>query len=142
MVNWDAHGQAFHRLSRQQKISTAKLLHQLINTNRQNKLYYRISDLCRGCGLHEESFHHLLTCPDSSMVDCRVAALDNLLTSLKAIGTPNQIVDALKHDFQSWDMVSHPVALTAGQLGASATLLTTAFHEQVHHIGWLHLHLG
>jgi hypothetical protein len=129
MVNWDAHGQAFCWLSQQLKISTAKLLHQLINTNHQNKIYYGTSNLCPCCGLHEESFHHLLTCPDYSMVDCQVVALDTFLTSLKAIGTPNQIIDALKHGFQSWDMVSHPVAFTAGQLGASATLLTTAFHE-------------
>lgn len=37
MVNWEAHGMAFQCLSRQQKISAAKLLHQLINTNRQNR---------------------------------------------------------------------------------------------------------
>jgi len=35
----------------------------------------------------------------------------------------------LKHGFRSWAGVSHPVALTAGQLGAPAMLLTNAFHE-------------
>jgi hypothetical protein len=74
MVNWDVHGQAFCRLSRQQKISTTKLLHKLINTNCQNRIYYGTSDLCPCCGIHEESFHHLLTCPDLSMVDCQEKA--------------------------------------------------------------------
>lgn len=32
MVDWEAHGSAFHRLSRQQKIFTVKLIHQLLNT--------------------------------------------------------------------------------------------------------------
>jgi len=69
-------------------------------------------------------------------------SLTHLVIYLKAAGTPKQIVDAFEHGFQLWDGDNPPVALTASQLGTSATLLTTTFHEQVHHIGWLHLHLG
>jgi hypothetical protein len=38
-VDWDGHGTAFHRLNCQSKIHTAKLIHQLVNTNHQNQLY-------------------------------------------------------------------------------------------------------
>jgi hypothetical protein len=49
MVDWDSHSLAFHRLSCQRKISTAKLIHQLLNTNRQNHIYYGDSPTCPCC---------------------------------------------------------------------------------------------
>jgi hypothetical protein len=81
MVHWEAHGIAFWRLFWQQKISTAKLLHQLINTNRQNRMYYGTSDLCPCCWAQEETFHHLLSCPDTAMADCQSKALHTLLST-------------------------------------------------------------
>jgi hypothetical protein len=35
MVHWDAHEKAFKRLTRHQQIATAKLIHNLANTNQQ-----------------------------------------------------------------------------------------------------------
>lgn len=45
-VHWEAHEKAFHRLHRYCQHSTAKLIHGLVNTNRQNFLYHRQSPLC------------------------------------------------------------------------------------------------
>ena len=46
LVHWDAHERAFRCLSRGRQYSTAKIIHQLVNTNRQNQLYYGHSPLC------------------------------------------------------------------------------------------------
>jgi hypothetical protein len=143
MIDWDSHGLAFRRLSRQRKISTAKLIHQLINTNRQNNLYYGDSTTCPCCKQIEESFLHVLSCSAVSAIAHRSSALSHLLSSLKQIGTPPKIITAFEHGFQHWMASSTRIhAPTAGQLGSTAALLTTAFHEQFHDIGWLHLQLG
>lgn len=42
-VDWDAHVLAFRQLTCKSKISTAKLIHHLVNTNWQNNLYYGTS---------------------------------------------------------------------------------------------------
>jgi hypothetical protein len=102
MIDWDSHGLAFRRLSRQRKISTAKLIHQLINTNRQNNLYYGDSPTCPCCKHIEESFLHVLSCSDVSAIAHRSSALSHLLSSLKQIGTPPKIITAFEHGFQHW----------------------------------------
>jgi hypothetical protein len=79
MVDWEAHGLAFRCLSRQQKIFTAKLIHQLMNTNRQNLIFYGHSHLCPCCGEEEETLAHLLAC---RMTNARIKHLDMLQTSL------------------------------------------------------------
>jgi hypothetical protein len=61
-VDWTSHSRAFNCLSRQQKIQTAKLIHNLANTNLQNHLYYGTSSACPGCQQDEETFEHVLTC--------------------------------------------------------------------------------
>jgi hypothetical protein len=143
MINWEAHSLAFRRLSRQQKISTAKIVHQLINTNRQNHIYYNDSPLCPCCKLDDETFLHVFSCPDGSATSHRTLAQKQLISTLKNIGTPQQIVDAIDHGFQHWIHPAQPVRSSmAGRLGVVAALLTTAFHEQFYDIGWLHLQLG
>jgi hypothetical protein len=64
LVDWDNHERAFSRLTRGNKISIAKLIHQLVNTNRQNSLYYGTTKLCPTCNLEEETMHHVLLCGD------------------------------------------------------------------------------
>jgi hypothetical protein len=143
MVDWEAHGLAFRHLSHQQKITTTKLLHQLINTDRQNHLYYGDSTLCPCCKLEEETFIHVLSCADGSTANHHDLAQAQLTSSLNHIGTPKQIIEAIEHGFKNWLHPIHPVrAPMAGQLGSIVALLMIAFHEQFHDIGWLHLQLG
>lgn len=40
MVDWDLHEKGFGRLTQFQKLSIAKLIHNLANANCQNHLYY------------------------------------------------------------------------------------------------------
>jgi hypothetical protein len=65
-VDWDSHHRAFRRLTRFQRISVTKLVHQLSNTNRQNKLLYDKPDMCPCCGTQEETFQHVLKCTSAS----------------------------------------------------------------------------
>jgi hypothetical protein len=60
-VNWDTHEKAFRHLHRYCRHSTAKLLHGLVNTNRQNFLYYQQSPLCPICQQVEETLQHIFT---------------------------------------------------------------------------------
>lgn len=71
--------------------------------------------------------------------------LGNLVAQLKATGSHEQIVAALQHGTHHWMAYSDPSqvrALMAGSLHARDTLLTTAFLEQNHSIGWYQLFLG
>lgn len=119
----------FLQISRQQKIMTAKLIHQLVNTNWQSHIYYGDSDLCPCCAVDEETFRHVLSCPAETTASHRSLALSTLLISLKQIGTPSSITEAIAHGFHSWPAAPHTWvhALTAGQLGSTAAHLTIAF---------------
>jgi hypothetical protein len=94
-VNWDAHGTAFRRLTRNRQITTAKLVHNLANTNRQNFLYYQMSPNCPGCRLVEETFEHVLQCTCSQTAEFRQTQL-----SERRINTPTSVIDAIMHGFQ------------------------------------------
>ncbi len=64
---------------------------------------------------------------------------------LDKAGTPFPVVQTLRHGFTAW--LQSPTStdihsLTAGSLRGPDAVLTTAFHEQVKHIGWYHLCLG
>jgi hypothetical protein len=65
------------------------------------------------------------------MANNQSLALSTLLSSLKQIGTPS---------FPG--PLHRTLGLTTGQLGSTMTLLTKAFHEQCHNIGWLHFQQG
>jgi hypothetical protein len=143
LVHWDSHERAFRRLSRGRQCSTAKLLHQLANTNKQNHLYYSHSSLCPICHQEEETFQHVLTCHQAG--DARHAALEDLVKTLHAIQTPDTVIDALEYGFSQWLSNTDPSrvrALTAGSLRGPDAVLTSAFLEQFRDIGWYHLCLG
>jgi hypothetical protein len=64
---------------------------------------------------------------------------------LESSGTPTKLIQAIQHGFSSWyaDPTSITTcALTAGSLYGPEAVLTTAFYEQVCHIGWYHMCLG
>jgi hypothetical protein len=144
MLDWDAHGSAFQCLSHQQKLFMAKLIYQLINISCQNHLFYGPSNLCPCCGVEEMTLAHLLLCSDNRMASARITELEALITSLSKIGTPSAILDSITNGFKAWisNNTGTVWASSAGQLGAAAALLTTAFHEQFHSIGWFHFQLG
>jgi hypothetical protein len=105
------------------------MLHHLMNTNRQNKLYYGSSDLCPCCHLAVESFSHVLSCCDPSAATNHESAFAQFMTALSNTQSPLPIIEAVKHGTKHWlDPGSNRVrALTAGSLHPGDTLLTTAF---------------
>lgn len=147
LIHWNAHGTAFKQLTTAQQISTAKLIHQLANTNRQNHLYYKTSPTCPCCQEAEETFEHVLLYPAEAVANHREIALQELTTSLEKLATPPPVVEAIIHGTLSWLNHSHDGtravrAQVAGSLRAADVLLTSAFQEQYHTVGWFQLFLG
>jgi hypothetical protein len=65
----------------------------------------------------------------------------------KSIKTPSEVMDAIVHGVQRWlkrqdDPGSSTQALTAGSLKGTDMLLTMAFNEQFHTIGWINMFYG
>jgi hypothetical protein len=61
LVHWDAYERAFKKLPRYNQHNMAKSVHCLLNTNKQNKLYYGDSPLYPICHDHEETMEHVFT---------------------------------------------------------------------------------
>jgi len=145
LVHWDAHEKSFKRLPRYSRHSPSKILHGLVNTKRQNHLFYETSPLCPICQLAEETMQHLFSCPHSSAVAHRNQCLDKLYHTLTTAQTPEPLLDSLRYGFQTW-FSNTPSTLvrapTAGSLWGPDAVLATAFHEQYHTLGWYHLCLG
>jgi hypothetical protein len=117
---------------------------QLSKYKSTNSLFYGTSNLCPGCQLEEETFEHVLRCSLPATVQFREEQLEVLSSNLKRIHTPEQVVITIMHGFQVW---LTPTCLTsraptAGSLKGQDILLTTAYHEQLHSIGWYQLSLG
>jgi hypothetical protein len=143
-VNWEAHGRAFRRLTRHQQILTAKLIHNLANTNRQNFLYYQQSPLCPGCQDTEETMELVLHCHCPQTEECRQQQLRELQTTLTNLNTPPPVLQAIMKGFQDW-ITPSPVrsqAPTYGSLRGPGVILTSAYYEQFHQLGWFQLCLG
>ena len=147
LVHWDAHERAFKRLTFSQQCITAKLIHGLANTNRQNHLFYATSPTCPCCQEYEESFEHVLVCGSTASSSSRASALQELTIGLEKINTPEQVLEAIILGLNTWiTSASDPTvrvhAPTAGSLHGGDMLLTTAFMEQHHSIGWFQFALG
>jgi hypothetical protein len=143
LVHWDAHEQAFRRLSCSSPYSTAKIVHQFVITNRQNHLYYGHSPLCPLCNQEEETFQHVLVCPQA--VTIQNAALEESIKFLRAIQTPDPVIEAIQHGFHQWLLNRDSTqgrALTAGSLRGPDAVLTSVFIEQFRDIRWYQLCLG
>lgn len=77
----------------------------------------------------------------------RTQALQGLQWDLKHINTPSEVVEALTHGINMWLWGQHDPeyvvrAQTAGSLKNTGMLLTMAFYEQFHTIGWYKLFHG
>jgi len=143
-VDWDAHESAFNRLPRCLTITTAKLIHNLANTNRQKILYYKSCALCPGCQAEEETFEHILKCSFPSTAKFWQEQLLELHTALENHCTPPAVCAALLHGFRDW--IDPPTVCyhtpTSGSLRGPDILLTEAYYEQFHQLSWFQLCLG
>jgi hypothetical protein len=147
LVHWDAHECAFKRLTLSQKCITAKLVHGLANTNRQNQVFYNASPTCPCCQEVDESFEYVLVCGSSDSSSHRNQSLQDLTNELKKINTPEKVLEAILVGMEAWitsslDPSVRVRAPTAGSLRGGDMLLTTAFMEQHHSIGWYQFALG
>jgi hypothetical protein len=147
MIHWDAHEMAFKRLTHSHQLSTAKLIHELAKTNVQNHKYYNKSPTCPWCSTMDKPFSHVLSCSSTLSTEHRNQALQELRKDLQCINTPSDVIEALCHGTNMWlhrqtdpDYVVR--ALTAGSHKGTDMLLTMAFNEQFHTIGWHNLFYG
>jgi hypothetical protein len=101
-IRWDAHEIAFKRLSRSHQLSTAKLIHELANTNVQNHKYYSKSPACPCCSTMDETFSHVLSCSSLISTEHRNNALQELWKDLQRINTPSDVIEAFCHGTNMW----------------------------------------
>jgi len=143
-VDWKAHSSAFNKLTRYQRITTAKLIHQLSNVNKQNHLYYKTDPNCPICNRIEENFQHVLTCQDSRAIVYRTTRITQLETDLINIGTPPKVTKTILQGFNHW--LTPPAgcsrAPTTGSLDGPDVLLTAAYYEQFYELNWFQCCLG
>jgi hypothetical protein len=138
---------AFRCLTRSRQITTAKLIHDIANTNVQNHRYYNKSPKFLCCLTIDETITHVLSCLSTSAAEYRNQALQQPQKDLKSINTPSEVVEALSHGTTMWlrrqiDPYCAVRALTAGTLKGTDMLLTMAFNKQFHTIGWRNLFQG
>jgi len=143
-VDWEAHQRAFRKQTRFQQIGLAKIIHNLANTNRQNSLLYNTNPLCPLCEISEETFEHVLTCSDARASNHRDEQLQQLKRSLGVNGTPTVIINYIMQGFQHWinPISSTSRAPTYSSVNGPEVLLTAAYHEQFHELGWHQCSLG
>jgi hypothetical protein len=117
-IHWDAHEKSFVKLTRHQKIHTCKLIHALVNTNRQNKLYYGTTNICPMCQQTEETFLHVPRCSSEPVSTIHQALLTQLLDSLLSINTPRQILLSIQYGMQQWVSETDPSTVHAPSRGS------------------------
>jgi len=146
-VDWAAHDRAFRRLSRFQHIGISKMIHNLSNTHRQNRLLYGHSDLCPGCRVNEETFEHVLQCSHAPTALVCTEALLVLDQSLTATATNKKVSEVMLGGFRDWldpnfksDRRSSPS--TFGSVRPDDMLITAAYTHQFHTLGWYNFCLG
>lgn len=117
-VNWLSNERAFKRLPQTQKISSAKLIYILANTNCHNHLLYNTSALCPRCLDQKETFQHVLTCPLPSTVQSRDTQVELLQKSLEGWYMPGPVIAMIFHGFKNWlsPTIMHFCTLRYGSL--------------------------
>jgi hypothetical protein len=112
--------------------------------NRQNSLLYNTNPLCPLCEISEETFEHVLTCSDARASNHRDEQLQQLKRSLGVNGTPTVIINSIMQGFQHWinPISSTSRAPTYSSVNGPEVLLTAAYHEQFHELGWHQCSLG
>jgi hypothetical protein len=131
-VDWKAHSSAFDKLTRHQRIATAKLIHKLSNVNKQNNLYFKTDSTCPICTRIEEDFQHVLECQDPRAIVYWKNCLTQLETDINNICTPTIVTKTIIQGFTHWltPPVGRSRAPTTGSLAGPDVLLTAAYYEQ------------
>ena len=124
-----------------------KVIHKLVNTIHKSRQFYGKSPLCPCCETQDETLQHILSCTSSGSAEARKNALLTLQTDLTALDTPPPVLEAILHGTNMWIINQgdehRPVhATTVGSLKGPDILLTAAFTEQFHNIGWCHMLMG
>jgi hypothetical protein len=125
----------------------AKQIHNLFNTNQQNHKYYGKSTFCPSCSSEVETLPHVLSHQSSGASKSRALALSVLQADLTTIGTPPSAIAAITHGTLEWECTQRQQeyfvhAITRGSLQGPDMLLTRAFTDQFHTIGWTHFLMG
>jgi hypothetical protein len=143
-VDWKAHSSVFNKLTRHQRITTAKLIHQLSNINKQNNLYYKTDPNCPICTRIEENFQHFLECQHPRAIVYRNSRLTQLETDLNNICTPTIVTKSIIQGFTHWvtPLAGRSRAPTTGSLAGPDDLLTAAYYEQFYELHWFQCCLG
>jgi hypothetical protein len=144
IVHWDAHEKAFCKLPRFQWLTITKLIHKLVNTNRQNSLLYGTMNQCPICNKAEEILYHVFKCQHPELAIHRKEALAALTKSLERAKFASEVIRSIEHGFTQWELQTEGRvrAPTVGSLQGTDVVLVSAFHEQYNMIGWFHLCLG
>jgi hypothetical protein len=92
----------------------------------------------------EESWAHVFTCGSPGSIENRTMAIKELQKDLVSINTPEEVIAAMTHGMHMWERFQTNLhlrihALTVGSLRGPPVLLTAAFTDQFHSIGWQHL---
>jgi len=95
-VDWGACEYAMQRTWSCKRIAYTKLNHALLNTNAQNKKFYRKSDLCPCCSMSPETLTHVFTCPSPEVANFRNKQQEILWTNLNLIHTPDKVLHSIK----------------------------------------------
>jgi len=96
VVNWRALKPCLNTMSRVHQLSYLKLIHGLLNTNKQNYKYCNTSALCPHCKQAPESFLHMTTCLHPEVVTQWKLEQDALRTVLESLKTPPVLLGQLK----------------------------------------------
>lgn len=123
-----------------QKIATAKLTHDLLNTGAQKKLYGQdATGLCPVCQLQLETVDHVFQCEHSSSIELKRGLLEKLSDDLGLLGTPSSIRQAMTTGLEWWLLhgtaIPCPRAPGYGRIFSSDVWATNAFSEQKS-LGW------
>jgi hypothetical protein len=84
------------------EINTCKLFCALVNTNRQNNLYYGTTNKCPCCHTEVDTFSHVLNCGGEEATKARQEAFLQLITTSKQLGTPKPILNTIQHSSSNW----------------------------------------
>jgi hypothetical protein len=135
-VDCEAHSSAFDKLTRHQKIITAKLIHKLSNVNKQNNLYFKTNSTYPICTRIEEDFQHVLECQDPRAIVYWKNCLTQLETDINNICTPTIVTKTIIQGFTHWltPPVGRSRAPTTGSLVGPDVLLTAAYYEQFYEL--------
>jgi hypothetical protein len=144
MVDWNALQAGLKGVSKVKLLSYCKLIHGILNTNEQNHKFYGSTSHCPHCKASVESFLHVVTCPCPTVTDYRSQQQDTLWKSLKALRTPQIILQYIQRGINSCDSMRPSESSSANQedsgstqsSGSYSAFSLAAFNEQSIHVGW------